>query len=596
MAKKTPYPPISDYAFIADSNSTALISRAGSIDWCCIKRIDANSCFGRILDWGKGGYCSVHPTEDLQGQSREYLEGTLVLETVFQTESGDARLLDFFALPASEEQHRQILRIVEGIRGLVDFDVEIAPRFDYGELKPWIRREGPNLYSAIGGDDGLLISCDADIETAPDNYKLEGSFSVRAGERKRLSIVSISPEELDRAEVQAPNPEEVDRRLQETIDWWREWSDQIQFDGAYKPGVLRSAIALKGLSNERTGAIAAAGTTSLPEAPGGELNWDYRYSWIRDSYFSVQSLAEIGFDKPADGFRRFVERSAAGNAEEVEVLFGVGGERRLGEKFLGHLEGYRQAQPVRVGNAAVGQLQLGVYGEMVELSWRWHLRGNSPGDDYWRFLSELIDIAAERWNEPDSGIWEARGNPQHFVHSKVMCWTALEKGLRLAEDTTRRAPTKRWEKVRDEIRESVESDGYDNERGIFTRTFGSDDLDAALLLLPRSGFLAYDDERMVRTADAIQEDLGVNGLLKRYAGDTGAFLACSFWLAECLARQGRIQEAQDAFDRSLSTGNDLGLFSEMYDTEDVQPLGNFPQGLTHFSHIIAAVALTEAAP
>ena len=598
MAKQTPYPSISDYAFIADSNSTALVSRAGSIDWCCIKRIDANSCFGRLLDWEKGGYCSIHPAEEVQNLSRDYLEDTLVLETVFQTESGEVRLLDFYALPASEgyDSSRKLLRIVEGVRGHVEMKMEIAPRFDYGGLSPWLRREGHRLYSAIGGDDGLLISSDADIETAQDGYGLEGSFAVRAGERVRLSILSIAPENLDRSEVRAPDPDEIDQHLQETIDWWRQWISQMQFDGAYKPGVLRSAIALKGLSNERTGAIAAAGTTSLPEAPGGELNWDYRYSWIRDSYFSVQSLAEIGFVNAADGFRRFVERSAAGSAREMEILYGVGGERRLGESVLGYLEGYRQAQPVRVGNAAVDQLQLGIYGEMVELSWRWHLRGNSPGDDYWRFLAELIDIAAERWSEPDSGIWEARGNPQHFVHSKVMCWTALEKGLKLAEDTTRRAPTRRWEKTRDEIRDAVESEGYDKDRGIFTRTFGTDELDAALLLLPQSGFLEYDDERMIRTADAIQENLGVNGLLKRYAGDTGAFLACSFWLSECLARQGRVQEAQQVFDRTLATGNDLGLYSEMYDTEGAEPLGNFPQGLTHFSHIAAAVALTEVAP
>ncbi len=597
MASKDSYPPIGDYALIADSNSTALVSKDCSIDWCCLQRIDTGSCFGRLLDWEKGGYCSIYPTGGIQDSSRRYLDDTLVLETTFNTDGGEARIYDFFALPMDEEHypHRQIIRIVEGVRGHVEFGLTIAPRFDYGGLAPWIRQEGVRLYSAMGGDDGLLISSDADL-TPTGDHDLEATLSVHAGERVRLSIANVPPEQLDNNMPEVQGPEELDRRLEETLQWWCDWSSRINFKGAYEPGVKRSAIAIKALMNEMTGAIAAAATTSLPEAPGGSLNWDYRYSWIRDSFFSVSSLAEIGFEEEADTFRRFIERSAAGQADKLQIMYGVGGERRLTEETIDYLEGYRGASPVRIGNAASGQLQLDVYGELLQLTWEWHLRGNSPNDDYWRFLYQLCDAAAEVWKEPDHGIWEMRGEPQHFVTSKSMCWAALDRGLRLAEESMRKAPERKWKKARDEIREAIESEGYDKDRGIFTQTFGTKNLDAALLLLPRMGFIDYKDERMIRTTDAVWEDLDDNGLLRRYRegnSQEGAFLACSFWLAECLAHQGRVEESRTVFDRSLSASNDLGLFSEEFNTANSELLGNFPQALTHFSHIAAAVALAD---
>ncbi|MDQ4142211.1 MAG: glycoside hydrolase family 15 protein, partial [Actinomycetota bacterium] len=565
-----------------------------SIDWCCIKRIDAGSCFGRLLDWEKGGYCSIFPREGAGTSAREYVENTLVLKTIFRAGGGEAHLYDCFTLPRSREEfpYRQLLRIVEGVRGHVELDLKIVPRFDYGEIEPWLRQEGVKLYSAIGGDDGLLISTDAEIELA-DNRGLEASLSVHAGERVRLSIVSMPPEELDEDPHEVPGTQELDRHLEETIEWWRSWSSRTNFEGPHKPGVLRSATAIKGLMNDLTGAVAAAATTSLPEVPGGDMNWDYRYSWVRDSFFSVRSLAEVGYEGEADRFRRFVERSAAGSTKKLQIMYGVRGERRLTEETLDNLEGYRGAKPVRVGNAAAGQLQLDVYGELLELAWGWHRRGNSPDDDYWRFLLELVDNAAELWEEPDHGLWELRGEPQHFVLSKVMCWAALNRGLQLAEESMRKAPFGRWKKTRDEIREAIESKGYDRERGVFTQTFGSEELDAALLLLPKVEFIDYLDERMIRTTDAIREELNDDGLLKRYRSDVqeGAFLACSFWLVECLAHQGRVDEAQAVFDQTLTTSNDLGLFSEEYDTKNGEMLGNFPQGLTHLSHIAAAVAL-----
>jgi GH15 family glucan-1,4-alpha-glucosidase len=595
MPHDSPYPPIGDYALIADSNSTALVSREGSIDWCCIQRIDSGSCFGRLLDWKRGGYCSVSVKDGTGVSSREYVEDTLVLRTIFRTGGGEAHLLDCFTMSRGTEEfpYRQLLRVLEGVRGHVELDLKIVPRFDYGEVEPWIRQEGVKLYSTIGGDDGLLISTDANI-VADDEYGLEASMSVHAGERVRLSIVSFPPEQLDEDPEQVPGAQELDCRLEETIEWWRDWSSRIDLQCPLKPGVVRSATALKGLMNDLTGAVVAAATTSLPEIPGGSMNWDYRYSWIRDSFFSVRSLAEVGYQDEADRFRRFVERSAAGGADKLQIMYGVGGERRLTEETLDYLEGYRGARPVRVGNAAAGQRQLDVYGELLELAWRWHRRGNSPDDDYWRFLLELVDRAAELWEEPDHGLWEERGEPQHFVLSKAMCWCALNRGLQLAGECMRKAPERRWEKAREEIREAIESKGYNEELGSFTRTFGSKELDASLLLLPTIGFIDYRDERMVGTTDALREDLDDEGLLKRYRSEEeGPFLACSFWLVECLANQGRADEAQEVFDRTLSTGNDLGLFSEMYNTENNEMLGNFPQGLTHLSHITAAVALAE---
>jgi GH15 family glucan-1,4-alpha-glucosidase len=596
VPEDTPYPSIGDYALISDSNSTALVSRAGAIDWCCIQRLDAGSCFGRLLDWEKGGFCSIAPKEGILNSSRRYLEGTLVLETTFEAQDGEARLIDCYALPADPEHpYRQILRLVEGVSGYVELEMEIAPRFDYGSVAPWLRQEGVKVYSAIGGNDGLLISSDAGLSPS-DKHTLKATISVHPGERARLSILSVPPEKLDHDPPEAPDAGEIDRRLENTIEGWREWASELRFDGPYESGVLRSVLVMKALTNDRTGAVAAAPTTSLPEDPGGEMNWDYRYSWIRDSFFSVRSLAEVGFERAADDFRRFIERSAAGSAESLQLMYGVGGERRLTEETLDYLEGYRGARPVRVGNAAAGQLQLDMYGELLELSWRWHRRGNSPDDDYWRFLLELVDAAAERWAEPDQGLWEMRGDPQHFVHSKVMCWATLNRGLHLAQECMRKAPERRWKKVREEIREAVESEGYDEGRGVFTQAFGTKDLDAALLLLPRVDFVDYRDERMLRTTNAIREDLDDEGLLKRYRSEgphEGAFLPCSFWLAECLAKQGRTEEARALFDRTLATANDLGLFSEEYDTQAREPLGNFPQGLTHLSHISAAVALAD---
>jgi GH15 family glucan-1,4-alpha-glucosidase len=360
--------------------------------------------------------------------------------------------------------------------------------------------------------------------------------------------------------------------------------------------MARSAIVLKGLTYHHTGALVAAATTSLPETPEGKRNWDYRFSWIRDSALAVRSLADLGAEEEVDAWREFMERSAAGNADDLQIVYGIGGERRLEEMEL-DIDGYRGARPVRVGNDAAGQLQLDAPGQLVAQSWLAYERGIEPDDDYWRFIVDLAEMAAERWKEPDRGIWEWRNEPKHFTHSKVLCWVAIERALQLAELCMRKAPERRWRKARDEIRRAVERRGYDKKRGVFVMAFDDDALDGSLLRLPAIGFIAYDDDRMVRTVDAIREDLDVDGLIRRYdekdglPGTEGAFLACCFWLVEVLSRQSRFGEARDVFDRTMRAANDLGLFSEEYDARGGEMLGNFPQALTHLSHIEASLAL-----
>ena len=597
----SPYPPIGDYALLSDCHAAALVSRTGSIDWCCLPRFDQGSCFGRLLDWHKGGYCSIVAEGEGYHTYRRYVDNTLVLETTLRTNGGEARLLDCFAMRAGGKRapYLQIIRIVEGVRGKVDLTLHVAPRFDYGALRPWIRHEKVRLFSAIGGDDALVIYSDADLKLE-GRHDLTARFTVRAGERVRTTIAYADPAALDRDRPVTLDAHEIDARFETTLAWWRDWAAQARLEGPDGPAAIRSAITLKALTHAPSGAIIAAPTTSLPEQPGGGRNWDYRYSWIRDSALSVRSLTDIGCVAEADGFRRFIQRSAAGAADSLQIMYGPGGERMLTEIELPHLEGYRGARPVRVGNGAAQQMQLDAYGELLDLSWRWFQRGHSIDDDYWRFLLDLVDMAAERWQEADRGIWEIRGKPQHFVHSKVYCWAALDRGIRLAEAGLRQAPLRRWKTTRTAIRAAIERDGYDEERGIFVQAFGSKALDAALLLLPSVDFVTYDDERMIRTTAAIQGELLQDSMLLRYrvdktddglAGDEGVFLACSFWLVECLAHQGQLEEARHLFDRISATGNDLGLFAEEWDPRTGEMLGNFPQGLTHLSHIAAAVAI-----
>ncbi len=591
-------PSISGYGLIGDCHSGALVSCEGSIDWCCLPRFDSGSCFGRLLDRERGGSCTVSVEGDASWRGSSYVKDTLILESVLEGPQGTVRVRDFFAMRehGALEPRRELIRIVECERGSAEVQFEVAPRFDYGAVRPWLRRAATDVFTAIGGDDGLLVWSDGELRA--EREALLACGRIHAGERLRLLIRFVRPHLLEREQT-ALDAGEVDGRLEETARWWHAWRERLSEDGPDHGAVVRSALTLKALTYAPTGAIVAAPTTSLPETVGGERNWDYRYSWVRDSTLTAHALAEMGCEREARRFRHFIVRSSGGHAEDLQILFGIGGERRIAEEEL-DLQGYRDSRPVRVGNGAAGQLQLDAFGEILNLAWRWHLRGHSPDDDEWRFFSELVDCAVQRWSEPDRGIWEWRGEPRHFVHSKACCWAAVDRGLRLAEECARKAPTRRWEKARDEIRAAIERRGYDKKRGVFVQCFDEPALDSALLLLPVVGFVAFDDERMLRTTDAVREELDAGGFLYRYRqndkleGEEGAFLACSFWLAECYARQGRLTQAREVFDRTMGAASPLGLFSEQIDPDSGELLGNYPQTLTHLSHVAAAAALAAS--
>jgi GH15 family glucan-1,4-alpha-glucosidase len=603
------YLPIADYALIGDCHAAALVSREGSIDWCCLPRFDSGACFARLLDRDRGGFCEVRPEVDSSPPpSRSYMDGTLVLVTKFNAPGGHACVIDCVTIADPESRRprhwRELVRIIEGERGTFDFRVTVAPRFDYGAVAPWIRHLRPQTYSAIGGDDAMLVWSDLELEPTEDRHGLQGRATVRPGDRVRVSMTSLDPPETDAEDVpDIGGAAGVDDRVERTVELWREWSSRLEMDGADREPAARSALVLRALTYAPSGAVVAAPTTSLPEGRGarGGRNWDYRFTWIRDSTLAVRTMARLGYEEEARGFRQFIERSAAGKAKDLQIAFGIGGERRLTELELDHLDGYRGAKPVRIGNSAAGQVQLDAYGQLLDQSWRWYQRGHEPDDDYWRFLVDLVEAAIDQWKNPDCGIWEWRADPKHFVHSKVLCWAAVDRGLKLAEHCMRKAPERRWKRARDEMRRAIERRGYDRERGVFVQSYDTGDLDAALLRLPSVDFVPYDDERMIRTVDAVREELDCGGLLRRYSIDDGndveegAFVACSFWLVECLARQGRGEEARATYDRVVVSANELGLMSEEYDPDSSEMLGNFPLTLTHLSHLEAALALAETA-
>jgi GH15 family glucan-1,4-alpha-glucosidase len=590
--------PIADYGLLSDCHSVALVSRTGSIDWHCTPRVDSPPVFGRLLDVERGGNCVIAPTGEIVDRSRRYLDRTMVLETVLTTERGSLRIHDLLAMRRGgrDRPRRQLVRIAECADGEVEVDVLVAARFDFGMIPPWLRAHDDGWFTLVGGNTGLAIWSDAPLEIE-DRHDLRGRRTLRAGQSICLSVTNHPPERLDDGPPDDDGPE-VRARLDETVEWWRRWCDERDGDRDGDGRMLRSALVLKSLVHAPTGAIAAAATTSLPEIPGGTWNWDYRFSWIRDSWMTVRSLAEAGFREEADGFHRFVERSSAGSAEELQLLYGVDGRHRTPEVELEEVAGYDGARPVRSGNAAQGQLQLDMYGYLLMLSWQRLRRGAELDDWFWNFLVELVDVVCERWNDPDHGIWELRGDPAHYTYSKITCWAAVDRGLALAEELGRSdgVDRERWSATRDEIRSAVESRGVCRDRGAFVGALDGRDLDAALLLVPEFGFVDETDERMVATVDAVIAELDDDGLIRRFrhsdeSTTEGAFVACTFWLVERLVGLGRRDEAQRYFDRAMETANDLGLFAEEYDTRRREQLGNFPQALSHLAHIGAAVML-----
>ncbi len=590
---------IGDYGLIGDCHAAALVSRFGSIDWCCMPRFDSDPCFGRLLDWERAGFCNIAPAHDNFETRWAYHEDTMVLSTEFHGEAGSATVTDFFAIHGPDSAAAcELVRIVEGVHGEIPLAVDIQPRFSFGGVKPWIQRRGPRRHSAVGGNYGLIIDSDMDLEMR-GKHALGAALALRPGQRRFLSLRFARPEDLEADPVGQRDAQRIGQSLTDTLEWWRRWSGKIGIDSTEMPGVRRSAILLKALSYAPTGAIIAAPTTSLPEGLKGTRNWDYRFSWVRDAAFTAHALVEVGCDQEAFCFRRFIESICSGIANQMHSHFGIDGGRRHEEHELESLAGYRGATPVRVGNNAAHQYQLDVFGETLELSWLWHQHGHKPSADYWEFLVDLVDWVCAHWQEPDHGIWEIRGEPQHYVHSKVMCWSALNRAIALAAELDKKAPIPQWKAARDAVRAAVCEHGYDAAEGVFVQAFGNRYLDAALLRLPGVGFIDYCDERMLRTTDAIRSVLDKDGLLRRYnspdglPGEEGAFLACSFWLAECLAYQDRYEDARGAFRRSAMTANALGLFSEQYDTRQRRLWSNYPQGLTHLSHITAALALKK---
>jgi GH15 family glucan-1,4-alpha-glucosidase len=594
------YEPISSYALIGDCHSAALISASASIDWACMRRFDSGGVFCRLLDAEKGGSFELRPA-DLHRTRRAYLPDTNVLETVFECRNGLARVQDCFAMRegGSREPYQQLLRVVEGVEGQVAFDVVIEPRFDYGGLAPWLRHHpAEDVYSAVAGDDALVVGADCPLAMDTAAVRLSGRFVVRAKQRCRFSLVASMAHELSPKKVSART---VDRRLRQTIAWWRSWVARGQYLSEYRDHLVRSALVLKALTCAPTGALVAAPTTSLPEVIGGPRNWDYRYSWVRDSTLTLSALFSVGYSDVALGFKRFIERTTAGRATDLQIMYRCYGERRLPELELPHLDGYRGSRPVRVGNAAASQRQLDVFGELLDF---WHLSarmGTKISGDEWRFLRGLVEAASALWQEPDQGLWEMRGPPRHFVHSKVMCWVALDRGIELAEAHDLPGDVDGWRQTREEIRAVVERRGVDPERGCFVQAFDTRELDASLLLLPIVGFVHADEPRMRATVEHIERELGVDGVLvRRYRrqvddglpGDEGYFLMTSFWLVEVLAMQGRLAEAEARFSRLLELGNDVHLFAEEY-RPDVGHLGNFPQAFTHVALIGAAQQLAD---
>lgn len=607
MAVATPientYPPIADYALISDCHGSALISRRGSIDWCCMPRVDSDSIFGRLLDWRRGGYCALTCRADDVLCSRRYRGDTMILETRFETSSGAALLLDCFVMDTSaDEQSRyELLRRVECTAGTIALEAEICPRFDYGDIVPRMRAHETGIWSAIGSDQGLVIHSDLALEVV-DHCDLRASFCLQQGQKAYVAIRFDTPETIENAHFRRRDPNGVEARLARTERWWQRWSGRMHWPYAPDPQTRRSVLILKALTYERTGAIVAAPTTSLPEAIGSTRNWDYRFTWVRDSVFVIRALHALGYIDEALRFLRFMQRSSAGKADQLQIMYGVDGKRRLTEVTLDWLEGYRRSPPVRIGNAAAKQNQLDIYAEILALAVIWNSTGHAIDSEYWQFLCDVIDTVCAQWQQPDAGIWEYRDTPRHFVHSKAMCWAALQRGIELAQRNALPAPLAEWSSAAAAIRQAIESRGFDAQRGIFVQAFDSKPVDAALLLLPETGFVAYDDPRMRRTVDAICQDLDHDGLIARYHAPDGlppgegTFLPCTFWLVSCLARQGRDAEAWRYYQRALACANDVALFAEEYDPVAGQMLGNFPQGLTHVSQITARLALAQAAP
>ncbi|MCX4483739.1 MULTISPECIES: glycoside hydrolase family 15 protein [Streptomyces] len=591
---------IEDYALIGDMQTAALVCRDGTADWLCLPRFDSHAVFAGLLGTEEHGFWRLGParaegTEPAFADRRRYRGDSLVLESEWDTPRGTVRVTDFMP---PRDGAPQLIRIVEGVSGRVPMRSELRMRFSYGRVTPWVHKVD-NRTVAVAGPDSVWL--DTEAETYGKNLTTYSDFTVGPGERVAFTI---SWQPSHHGPPALPEPE---GSLEATELFWREWVDQCTYHGPYREAVVRSLITLKALTYAPTGGIVAAPTTSLPEEIGGVRNWDYRYTWLRDAAITLSSLLRTGYREEARAWREWLLRAVAGDPENLQIMYGIAGERELGEAELDWLPGYENSGPVRVGNGAANQLQLDVYGEVTEALHLAHMTGLTRNDYAMGLQLKLIEYLEKHWEEPDEGIWEVRGPRRHFVHSKVMAWVAVDRTIKLVESGDVEGPLERWYQLRDDIHRDVCERGYDKERNTFTQSYGSKELDASLLLIPQMGFLPPDDKRVIGTIEAIQRELSTeDGFILRYptegeeagvdglAGDEGAFLACSFWMADDLAMIGRVDEARQLFEKLLSLRNDLGLLAEEWDSGLQRQVGNFPQAFSHVPLIDTALRLTAS--
>ncbi|MGW6538913.1 glycoside hydrolase family 15 protein [Streptomyces sp. NPDC055051] len=583
---------IDDYALIGDLQTAALVGRDGSIDWLCLPRFDSAACFAALLGDEDNGHWLIAPKGSGTCTSRRYAEDSLVLETLWETRTGTVKVTDFMP---QRDRAPDVVRIVEGVSGRVEMSAVLRLRFDYGSIVPWIRRsEGHRV--AVAGPDAVWLRSEPEVKTWGQQFATCSSFTVAAGERVAFVLTWHPSHERRPALI---DPYEA---LEHSLADWREWTARCTYRGPYRAAVIRSLITLKALTYAPTGGIVAAPTTSLPEELGGVRNWDYRSCWLRDSSLTLGALIAAGYSDEAAAWRDWLLRSVAGDPADLQIMYGPAGERRLPETTLPWLRGYADSAPVRTGNAAVDQFQLDVYGEVMDSLYLAREAGIPPERHAWNLQLSLLGFLESHWREPDEGLWEVRGPRRHFTHSKVMAWVAADRAVRtLEEDPSLPGEPDRWRALRDEIHSEVCAKAYDAERNTFTQSYGSAELDAATLLIPRVGFLPPDDPRVVGTIDAVRAELSHQGLLRRYTPDSGSvdglpggegtFLVCSFWLADALRMTGRREEARELFERLTRLTNDVGLLAEEYDPVTGRQLGNFPQAFSHIGLVGTALAL-----
>jgi GH15 family glucan-1,4-alpha-glucosidase len=579
--------PIEDYALIGDTHTAGLVSRGGSIDWLCLPRFDSPACFAALLGDAGNGRWLLAPAGPVREVRRRYRGDTLVLETEHRTDEGTVRVVD--CMPPRQHDP-DVTRVVEGVRGRVRMRMELTIRFDYGSIVPWVRQVGGALH-AVAGPDSVWLRTPVPVHG--ENWTTVADFTVAEGERVPFMLTWHA------SHMRAPRRIDPVQAVDDSQAWWGRWASRIAYQGGWQDAVIRSLLTLKALTYAPTGGIVAAPTTSLPEAIGGVRNWDYRYCWLRDSTFTLYALMLAGLAEEARAWREWLLRAVAGQPKQMQILYGVAGDRRITEQELDWLPGYQGSRPVRIGNAAVDQFQLDVYGEVMDtlhLGRRIGLESDEPAWDLQRALMEFLE---DHWRDPDEGIWEMRGPRRHFTHSKVMAWVALDRAVKAVEQARLEGPVDRWRALRREIHEEVCREGFDTGRDSFVQFYGGRHLDASLLLIPLVGFLPATDPRVKGTVAAIQRELMADGLVHRYAPEgspqvdglppgEGTFLACTFWLADNLTLMGRHDEAVAIFERLLELRNDVGLLAEEYDPSTGRQLGNFPQAFSHVALVNTA--------